>query len=289
MLVPQNLENAPVQVLIQLHHSLTKVNNTSSSWFGFIFDVSQSSILGSLLFNIFLEDLFFILNNVDIASYADDNTLNIVADDINGVIKSLEKSFKALFEWFKNNLLKSNADKCHLLAISSENVGIRLNEYDIRKIECKKVLRVKFDTKLTFRNHIIDICSKASRKVYAIAPYMDLSKIRILINAFFNSQFNYCPLDWISHNSTKNRKINRLHEKLSHIMYNNKKSSFKNLLEKNSCVSIHDRSIQYLAVKLDKLSNWLSPRLTIDIFKFKKKHYYSLRHNSQFSRPLVKM
>ena len=78
MLVPQNLENARVQVLIQLRHSLPKVNNTSSSWFGFFFDVSQSSILGSLLFNFFLEGLFFILNNVDIASYANDNTLNAV-------------------------------------------------------------------------------------------------------------------------------------------------------------------------------------------------------------------
>ena len=213
----------------------------------------------------------------------------LFADDINGVIKSLEKSFKALFEWFKNKLLKSNADKCHLLAISSENVSIRLNEYDIRKIECKKVLRVKFDTKLTFGNHITDICSKASRKVYAIASYMDLSKRRILINAFFNSQFNYCPLDCICHNRIKNRKINRLHEKFSHIIYNNKQSSFKKLLEKNSCVSIHDRSFQYLAVKLDNVSNWLSPPLTIDIFKYRKNHYYSLQHNSQFSRPLVKM
>ena len=187
MPVPQNFEKAPAQVLLQLPHALLKVYNTFNSWFGFIFGVSQSSILGPLLFDIFLEDLFFILNNVDIASYSDDKTLNVVADDINGVIKSLEKSFKALFELFKNNLLKSNADKCHLLAISSENVSIRLNEYDIRKIECEKMLRVKFGTKSTFGSHITDICSKTSRKVYALAPYMDLSKRCILINDFFNS------------------------------------------------------------------------------------------------------
>lgn len=59
-------------------------------------------------------DLFFILIDVDITSYADDSTSYIVTGGINGVIKYLEKSFKALFEWFKNNHLENNAEKCHL-------------------------------------------------------------------------------------------------------------------------------------------------------------------------------
>ena len=50
------------------------------------------------MFNIFLADFFFILNDVDIASYADDNTPYFIADDINGIITSLEKASKALFE-----------------------------------------------------------------------------------------------------------------------------------------------------------------------------------------------
>ena len=89
----------------------SKVNRTYSSWVEIVFGVPPDSILGPLLFNIFLADLFLILNDVDIASYADDNTPYVIADDINGVITSLEKASKALFEWFENNLLKSNADK----------------------------------------------------------------------------------------------------------------------------------------------------------------------------------
>ena len=56
-----------------------------------VFDIPQSSILGPLLFNISLADLLLILNNVDVASYADDNTPYVVADDINGVLAYLEK------------------------------------------------------------------------------------------------------------------------------------------------------------------------------------------------------
>ena len=44
-----------------------------------------------------------------------------------------------------------------------------------------------------------------------ITPYMDLNKKRLLLNAFFMSQFNYCRLFWMRHNRMKNNKINRLH------------------------------------------------------------------------------
>ena len=89
-------------------------------------------------------------------------------------------------------------------------VNLRVREYDIKNSECEKLLGVKFDNKLTFEKHITDICRKASRKIYTlarIAPYMDLSKRRMVMNAFFNGQFNYCPLIWMCRDRTTNRKV----------------------------------------------------------------------------------
>ena len=96
----------------------SKINSTYSSLLKILFGVPQGSILGSLLFNIFLIDLFFIIEDSDIASYADDNTTYVIADYIDGVIKSFEEASEILFKWFNDNLMRIYADNiCWLVQI----------------------------------------------------------------------------------------------------------------------------------------------------------------------------
>ena len=81
----------------------TKINDSYSPWSDILFGVPQGSILGPLLFNIFLSDLFLIVKDVNIASYADDNTLYDSCDTIEEVILSLQSSSKNLFQWLSDN------------------------------------------------------------------------------------------------------------------------------------------------------------------------------------------
>ena len=108
----------------------------------------------------FLIDLFFIIENTDIASYADDNTPYISTDDIDGVIKSLEEGLATLFKWFSDNLMKSNADKCHLLISTNNTVKMKIGHFDIANSRNEKLLGVKFNSKLTFDDHISELCKK---------------------------------------------------------------------------------------------------------------------------------
>ena len=93
-----------------------------------VFGVPQGSTLGPLLFNIFLADL---LTSADIANYADDSIPYATANDIDSLIASLEKTSKSLFTWFDNNLMKSSADKCHLLVSLNEKVAIKTGSHEI--------------------------------------------------------------------------------------------------------------------------------------------------------------
>ena len=257
-------------------------------WQDILFGVPQGSILGLLLFNIFLADLFFTLNNIEIANYADDTTPYSVSDDIDDLISSLEKSSKDLLKWFDDNLMKSNPDKCHLLVNSREKIKVKIGDFEIENSTCEKLLGVHFGNRLTFDYHISGLFKKASKKINALARVMNLSKRKILMNAFFDSQFKYCPLIWMCHSCTNNRKIDRLHERCLRITYNDKQSSFKKLLEKDRSVSIHERNVQILASEMYKVSNNFSPPHINEIFEVRNEHPYNLRQNSQFSRPSVK-
>ena len=88
---------------------------------------------------------------------------------------------------------------------------------------------------------------------------MSLSKKRTLMNAFFNLQFNYCPLIWMCHSRENNNKMNGLHERCFRIIHNDKRSSLNALLEKDGSVSIHERNIKILATEMFKVSKNLAP------------------------------
>ena len=79
----------------------TKIDDNYSSWSEILLSVPQGSILGPLLFNTLLPDLFFVVKDIDIASYANDSTPFIVENNIDHVITSLEQVSDALFNWFK--------------------------------------------------------------------------------------------------------------------------------------------------------------------------------------------
>ena len=90
------------------------------------------------------------------------------------------------------------------------------------------------------------------------------------------------------HSRENNNKINRLHERCLRIIYNDKRSSFNALLEKDESVSIHERNIKILAIEMFKVSKNLAPAQTQEIFKLKDQPHYNLSYNSLFFRPLVK-
>ena len=193
------------------------------------------------------------MKDVDNNDDNDDNTPFTSANNTDDLIDSLEKASSGLFKWFKDNLFKGNPDRCYLLVSTNEKTKINIGEFSIENSDYEKLLGVKIDNTLTFDCHVSDLCKKANRKINALAripPFINITKRRILMNSFFRSQFNYCPLIWMCHSRTNNRKINRLHERCLRIIHNDKHSSFIKFLEKDDSVSIHQKNLQILAIEM---------------------------------------
>ena len=131
---------------------------------------------------------------------------------------------------------------------------LKIGNFDITNSKSEKLLGVKVDHKLSFDDHISELCKKASRihAISRVTSYMDISKISILMNAFFKSQLSYCLLVWMCHSRANSSKINRLHERCLQIIYSDKQSLFETLLEKDGSVSIHNRNLQILATRMLK-------------------------------------
>ena len=123
-----------------------KINDQFSSWLDIVVGVSQGSILGPLLFNIFLCDMPLFCN-----------TPYCMGKTPEEVISQLEKSSKFIFEWFENNGMKANPDKCHLLLSKNEHFEANINENRISNTRFEKLLGVTFDNQLNFNHHISKI------------------------------------------------------------------------------------------------------------------------------------
>ena len=225
-------------------------------------------------------DIFYILSNYDIASYADDNTPYVTCETMESLIESLEKIAEEIFKWFKNNEMQANADKCHVLISTDQKLDVNIGTLQIENSKCEKLLGVNIDSKLSFEKHL----SALGR----VAPFMNIEKRKMIMNAFFNSQFSYCPLIWMFHNRLINNKINRLHERCLRIVYNDNQSTFEELLEKDNTVSVHQRNLQFLAIELYKVINGISPDLMKEVFPLNDDSGYNLRNKRTFKSRRVK-
>ena len=257
-----------------------RIGKCFSTWVEILTGVPQGSILGPLLFNIFICDLFYAMTDFEIASYADDNSTfsGNVSKDM--VLSDLREAGNIIFDWCNCNGMKANPEKSHLLINQGSNETLYLQNLQIKASYSEKLLGITIDNNLNFDEHITKICKKASQKLSAIArisPYMSLTQRKLIVNAFFFSQFGYCPLVWMCHNRSLNNKINNIHERCLRLIYFDYESTFSELLSRDNSVSIHHRNLRTLATEIYKFINSLSPEIMNDFLKKEDFKRYDLR------------
>ena len=255
-----------------------RINSNYSSWSEILFGVPQGSILGPLLFNIYLSDLFLFTPDSEIVNYADDNSPYACKQDNKSVICKLEEDSTILLNWIANNAMKANPDKFHLLLSKSEgNISINIDGNQILNSKSEKLLGITIDNKLTFDEHVSGLCKKASQKLHAlarVAKYMSTKKLRVIMKAFINSQFGYCPLVWMFHSRLLNNRINKIHERALRIVFKDNNATFNELLERDGSVTIHERNIQTLATEMFKAYNGMLPPILKGVFPLKEHAQY---------------
>ena len=104
------------------------------------------------------------------------------------VISMLENDSKIIIEWFGNNYMKLNEDKCHFIIFgetTNQDVGINIGNCTIDNSQEEKLLGRLIDSHLNFEKHVSNICKQAGNKLFALSrmsTYLGTDKLRLLMS-----------------------------------------------------------------------------------------------------------
>ena len=149
---------------------------------------------------------------------------------------------------------------------------------------------VTVDSNLRFSEHVMYLCATANRKLHVLSrffKYISLKKCGIPTNSFITSRFNNCPLIWMTHSRGLNNKINHIYERAFRVVYKVSSTSFGGLLAKDKSVTIHNRNLQQLTIKIFKVKMRISSIKKKEMFSFSDNNKYNLRSGTHLSRPIL--
>ena len=150
--------------------------------------------MGPLLFNIFLNDIFFFLKDNRPGNYADDRTLHVYDKNLETVICNLRQKFSILSNWFDDIDIVLNPGKCHFMLFGvkeNKQFDLMCNEITTKHSSHEKSLGATIDNKLSFDEHINNYKTayKNLNGLSRINHYLKQSQNEILL-----SSFSYGPL-----------------------------------------------------------------------------------------------
>ena len=170
-----------------------KIDNVFSSFKTLLSGVPQGSILGPILFKIFLNDLLDNLKNLDLYNFADDNTISAVSKSKTDLIKTLEYESNIAVKWFRENKMIVNFDKFQAMLLEERNetsnfCNLQIDNNEIETTNSVKLLAITIDSKLSFDSHISDLCNKASMQLNALnrlRKYIGEKQMETLLNSLY--------------------------------------------------------------------------------------------------------
>ena len=201
--------------------------------------------------------IFLFIERTNVCNFADDNTIYRCNINLQTILKDLKYDMQNILKWFKVNSMKPNPKKFQFMILGKstrQSIILNINNVKIRESSSVVLLGLTIDNRLTFMDHINILLRRASFKLHAwrrIRKYLTAAKVKLLYNAFINSQFNLASIIWMICHKQDYLKIEKIQYKALKIVYNSNES-YDELLLRNNAVSFHQKQLRILATEVFK-------------------------------------
>lgn len=263
------------------------------------YGVPQGSILGPLLFLIYINDLHNASSLVNLILFADDTNLFYSHINIKTLFETVNLELDLINEWFKANKLSLNVKKTKYTLFCKKSKlddlplilpPLIINNTNIKR-ECHiSFLGVILDETLNWKKHIEITENKISKNIgilYKARPFLDLKCLKQLYYSFVNSYLNYCNIAWASTNKSNLKKLYNKQKHACRIIFREDRyTSVKHRLKQIEALDIFQLNIYQILLFMFKIKNGTSPALFHDQFE-KIHHKYETRY-SQHSYQIPK-
>ena len=223
-----------------------------SNWKETSVGVPQGSVLGPLLFNIFMNDLVYAVKQSRLSAYADDTQIFFTDSTPEKVEEVINAGLAHVDQWYEQNGMRRNTSKYQAIVMGKTQVKPQFHCEDIAIpiTEDLEMLAVTVDNKMKFEKHqekhIGKICRKVSQQ---IAVLKGMKKIlpfktrKCLYLAFIMPHFNYCSEAWHFSNKSAIAKPEKVNERALRFVFNEKQRPYSKLLNKIGLLSLENQRL----------------------------------------------
>jgi len=239
-----------------------KIGSQSSKEAMINLGVPQGSILGPLLFLIYINDLPFSLNDTNTTLFADDTTLSFHQNSVENAIIRLKNATRLLILWCEHNQLYINWSKTKAMFITNKRVKwskeIAFDNVKIEVVDHFKLLGVWLDCKLSFNHHVDSQINTINSKMFAIRRlfYLSGNVKEQFFKTFILPYFDYCLSLVIYYSKTALNRLARCYYKCIHIVLKLRIEQSMDIFQINEKLSFHYGLVSFNHRIIERLSTF---------------------------------
>ena len=264
--------------------------------------VPQGSILGPLLFSVFINDLPLHISkaNVTCSLFADDGTLDASATDVNSINDALQTSLNEVSDWCAANHMIPNPikTKCMLITTRQKHqlnpspLSLHLSSQPVEQVRHKRVLGITIDDHLCWQVHIDNVCKTVAKSLFLLSQlkyFTDEHTRKLFYSAHIQPHIDYASSVWDGASDNNLKKLNSLHRRAAKLIADQSMCSISTdaKLRNLNILPLRKQLLFNKLVFMYKVTRSKTPPYVTDLFCYSHKPFETLRNDLIVPKPRI--